>query len=74
MSSEDDGQTYVDRSVADIDPADGLLSGTAVDGTSRIPGPHAVGDDTDSADTDGADGDDADTDDADGDDADGDAR
>lgn len=36
----DDGQLYVDRSLIDFDPADGLYTGTAVDGTSRIPGPH----------------------------------
>jgi hypothetical protein len=35
---EDDGQDYVDRSKIDFDPADGLYSGTAVDGTSEIPG------------------------------------
>lgn len=35
---EDDGQVYVDRDKVDFDPADGLLSGTAVDGTSEIPG------------------------------------
>jgi hypothetical protein len=37
---EDDGQEYVDRSKIDFDPDDGLLSGTAIDGTSEIPGPH----------------------------------
>jgi hypothetical protein len=35
---EDDGQVYVDRDVVDFDPDDGLLSGTAIDGTSDIPG------------------------------------
>lgn len=39
---EDDSQEYVDRSLIDFDPADGLYSGTAVDGTSEIPGPHEV--------------------------------
>ena len=38
----DDGQDYVDRSVIDFDPADGLLSGTAIDGTSEIPDPESV--------------------------------
>ena len=37
---EDDGQEYLDRSQLDFDPDDGLYSGTAVDGTSDIPGPH----------------------------------
>jgi hypothetical protein len=36
----DDGQLYIDRSKIDFDPADGLYSGTAVDGTTEIPGPH----------------------------------
>jgi hypothetical protein len=35
-----DGQDYIDRSKIDFDPKDGLYSGTAVDGTSEIPGPH----------------------------------
>lgn len=43
-----DGQEYVDRDVIDFDPADGLYSGTAVDGTSEIPGPHESGDDVES--------------------------
>jgi hypothetical protein len=30
----------VDRAKIDFDPADGLSSGTAVDGTSEMPGPH----------------------------------
>jgi hypothetical protein len=34
---EDDGQIYVDRDKIDFDPDDGLLSGTAIDGTSDIP-------------------------------------
>lgn len=37
----DGGHDYVDRSLIDFDPADGLFSGTAVDGTTEIPGPHA---------------------------------
>jgi len=36
----DDGQDYLDRDKLDFDPDDGLLSGTAIDGTSEIPGPH----------------------------------
>jgi hypothetical protein len=31
---------YIDRSKIDFDPEDGLYTGTAVDGTSDIPGPH----------------------------------
>ena len=42
---EDDGQEYIDRDKIDFDPDEGLLSGTAVDGTSKIPGPHEQGDD-----------------------------
>jgi hypothetical protein len=34
---DDDGQIYVDRDKIDFDPDDGLLSGTALDGTSDIP-------------------------------------
>jgi hypothetical protein len=49
----DDGQHYNDRSKLDFDPADGLYSGTAVEGTSEIAGPHenqdAVGVDDDSS-------------------------
>jgi hypothetical protein len=36
----EDGQHYNDRSKLDFDPADGVYSGTAVDGTSEIAGPH----------------------------------
>jgi hypothetical protein len=43
---EGDEQDYIDRSSIDFDPDDGLYSGTAVDGTSRIPGPHEKGEDT----------------------------
>jgi hypothetical protein len=42
---EGDGQDYIDRSSIDFDPDDGLLSGTAIDGTSDIPGPHEQGED-----------------------------
>lgn len=37
---------YVDREGIDFDPEDGLYTGTAVDGTSEIPGPHEEGPDT----------------------------
>jgi hypothetical protein len=37
---------YIDRSAVDFDPDEGLYSGTAVEGTSRIPGPHEQGPDT----------------------------
>lgn len=33
---EDDGQIYVERDKVDFDPDEGLLSGTAIDGTSEI--------------------------------------
>jgi hypothetical protein len=39
-AQENDGQEYLDRSRLDFDPDEGLLSGTAVDGNSEIPGPH----------------------------------
>jgi hypothetical protein len=39
-SDQDDGQQYIDRSKIDFDPDDGLYTGTAVEGTSEIPGPH----------------------------------
>jgi hypothetical protein len=42
---KDDGQDYIDRSSIDFDPDEGLLSGTAIDGTSDIPGPHEQGED-----------------------------
>jgi hypothetical protein len=32
--------TFVDQSKIDFDPDEGLYSGTAVDGSSEIPGPH----------------------------------
>jgi hypothetical protein len=40
---EDDGQIYVDRDKVDFDPDAGLLSGTALDGTSDIPDPDKHG-------------------------------
>jgi hypothetical protein len=39
-SDQDDAQQYIDRSKIDFDPDDGLYTGTAVEGTSEIPGPH----------------------------------
>ena len=42
----DDGQVYVDREAIDFEPEEGLYSGTAVDGTTDIPGPHENADDT----------------------------
>jgi hypothetical protein len=41
---DEDGQIYVDRDKIDFDPEDGLLSGTAIDGTSDSPGPDGEGD------------------------------
>ncbi len=35
---QDESQDYVDRSVIDFDPAEGLYTGTAVTGESDIPG------------------------------------
>jgi hypothetical protein len=40
LDRSDEGQSFVDRSTMDFDPDDGLYSGTAVDGSSEIPGPH----------------------------------
>ena len=45
----DDGG--LDQSKLDFDPADGYLTGTVLDGTTEIPGPHAYGPDVE-ADTD----------------------
>jgi hypothetical protein len=56
---EDDGQIYVDRDKVDFDPDEGLLSGTALDGTSEIPGSENDGSESDGAsDTDDSEGDD----------------
>ena len=41
LDRDDETQDFVDQSKIDFDPDDGLYSGTAVDGTSEIPGPHA---------------------------------
>lgn len=46
---DEDGQMRVDRDAIDFDPDEGLYSGTAVDGTSRIPGPHERGAEIDDA-------------------------
>ena len=40
-----DGQDYLDRDKMPYDPAEGLYSGTAVEGTSEIAGPHQHQDD-----------------------------
>jgi hypothetical protein len=38
-------EEYLDRDKLDFDPDDGLYSGTAVDGSTEIPGPHERDDD-----------------------------
>lgn len=43
LDRTDEEQDFVDTSKIDFDPDDGLYSGTAVDGTSEIPGPHLDG-------------------------------
>jgi hypothetical protein len=40
LDRSDEEQSFVDQSKMDFDPDDGLYSGTAVDGSSEIPGPH----------------------------------
>jgi hypothetical protein len=40
LDRDDEEQSFVDKSKIDFDPDDGLYSGTAVDGSSEIPGPH----------------------------------
>ena len=42
---EKDGQEYIDRDSVDFDPDEGLLSGTAIKGGTKIPGPHEHVDD-----------------------------
>jgi len=37
---KDNEPEYLDRDKLDFDPDDGLYTGTAVEGTSEIPGPH----------------------------------
>jgi hypothetical protein len=57
---EPDEPEYLDRDKLDFDPDDGLYSGTSVDGTSEIPGPHEQQDDTVDSAPDSGDGDSAD--------------
>lgn len=40
LDRSDQDHDFIDRSQVDFDPDDGLYSGTAVDGTSEIAGPH----------------------------------
>jgi hypothetical protein len=40
LDRSDEDQSFVDQSTIDFNPDDGLYSGTAVDGSSEIPGPH----------------------------------
>jgi hypothetical protein len=40
LDRSDEDQSFVDPSKIDFDPDEGLYSGTAVDGTSEIAGPH----------------------------------
>src|SRR3954453_8751433 len=40
LDRSDDTQSFVDQSKIDFDPDEGVYNGTAVDGTSEIPGPH----------------------------------
>ena len=40
LDREDEDHDFVDQSKIDFDPDDGLYSGTAVTGSSDIPGPH----------------------------------
>jgi hypothetical protein len=40
LDRDDPHHAFADPATLDFDPDDGLYSGTAVDGTSRIPGPH----------------------------------
>ena len=42
-----DPEGQVDRSKIDFDPADGFYTGTVVDGTTEIPGPHIFDKDKD---------------------------
>ncbi|HEY2166417.1 MAG TPA: hypothetical protein VGH01_04565 [Jatrophihabitantaceae bacterium] len=59
-AQEPDEPEYLDRDKLDFDPDDGLYSGTAVDGTSEIPGPHEQQDDVGDSAPDAGDGDNAD--------------
>ncbi|HZC69922.1 MAG TPA: hypothetical protein VE442_04460 [Jatrophihabitans sp.] len=40
LDRDDPDHTFADQSQMDFDPDDGLYTGTVVDGTSEIPGPH----------------------------------
>jgi hypothetical protein len=40
LDRDDENHQFVDQSKIDFDPDDGLYSGSAVDGSSEIPGPH----------------------------------
>jgi len=40
LDRDDEEHDFVDQSKIDFDPDDGLYSGTAVDGSSEIAGPH----------------------------------
>jgi hypothetical protein len=40
LDRDDQEQDFADQSKIDFDPDEGLYSGTAVHGTSEIPGPH----------------------------------
>ena len=40
LDRDDEDHDFVDQSKIDFDPDDGLYSGTAVDGSTEIPGPH----------------------------------
>ena len=42
---DEDGHDRIDRDSVDFDPDDGLLSGTAIKGGTKIPGPHEHVDD-----------------------------
>ena len=41
LDRDDEDHDFVDQSKIDFDPDAGLYSGTAVEGSSEIPGPHA---------------------------------
>jgi hypothetical protein len=43
LDRDDKDHDFVDKSKIDFDPDEGLYSGTAVDGSSEIPGPHQDG-------------------------------
>lgn len=43
LDRDDEEHDFVDQSKIDFDPDDGLYSGTAIDGSSEIAGPHIDG-------------------------------